>query len=450
MTSTKRSRHAALLVGMATVTALACNLIFASAAPAYADTTHQTKAIAIEGQIAPGTGGKTFDHCTAQDIVVNAGNVCTDEPMVNDRGDVVFVSTYGGGTGTGIFLWHEGKLSPIAVTGQTTPAGTIGGGTFLSDYDGPAFNNDATVAFVANILTGGPSTTAVFQKRLGHGLTTIARQGDNAPGGGTFTFFDDLAQNNKGDVAFIAGYDNGGPQTGIFLKPAEGSLRAIVRGGSKLTSTGWTLCGFVDGPWLNDNGTVVFQADSVCDALGNSLAAFDGSVFIKQLEKSIQPLVLIGDPGPKSVGGTITEIKIGRPGINRDQVGLILALTGGSTENVLATKPLKGSNDFSVCARQGDPAPAGGGVLSFNGDPAIAADGTLSMPATVGPNDSIDGIFTCRNGRSEPIALQGDVKPVGTGNTYGSLEEASLSEHYIVFQDESNSPTGVYLGTINH
>lgn len=418
----------------AIIAAFVASFLLLPLLPASAAQPRPTKAVAVQGDVAPGTGGLTFTHF--------------DEPMINANDDVAFGASYSTLFGFGFFLRHEKVLSPVILLGQTTAEGTIG----PFGFDGPALNSEGTVAVVANNITGGTTTAAVYRKKLGGPLVAIAKQGDAAPGvvGGTFVFFDDLAINNAGDIAFNATYTTDAgitTKTGVFLKQRGDPLVAILRNGDSLPGTGGTFCGTfngdvaLDGPWLNDNGVVTFQADCISGGAGT----FTGSVFIKKPEQSsIQAFVKIGDPGPASTGGTITEIKTGRPGLNETQAVMLLTISSTTPEKVVVTKQLNGDQRVRVCATDQQSSPVGGGVISFNGDPTIAGNGTIGMAVTVGLTDNTDAIFTCKEKEISAIVLQGDPKPVGTGNTYGSVEESSNATGHVVFLDEGATLRGVY------
>ena len=71
----------------------------------------------------------------------------------------------------------------------------------------------------------------------------------------------------------------------------------------------------IDGPWVNDNDDVAFAADHI-----NAASSFEGSVFLKSFNQSLQALLLMGAAGPAGVGGTISSIGIGRPALNNSDV----------------------------------------------------------------------------------------------------------------------------------
>ncbi|HEV7412408.1 MAG TPA: hypothetical protein VGP14_02015, partial [Casimicrobiaceae bacterium] len=114
--------------GTAALFLIALSLHCEGAAPG----SRPTRNVALEGQVAPNTGGQLFTSF--------------DEPMVNASGQVAFMGNYTGGAG--VFLNKNGVVSSVVVSGNTIPGlGTV---TFVDDgdVDGPAINNSGTVAFV--------------------------------------------------------------------------------------------------------------------------------------------------------------------------------------------------------------------------------------------------------------------------------------------------------------
>jgi hypothetical protein len=399
-----------------------------------------TAPVALEGQTAPGTGGATFTDF--------------DEPFVNTAGDETFNACYTGGSGDGCgtFLRRGGVLSPIVVSGQTVPGG-VGAVTFtyVGDIDGPTFNNKSTVGLVVRNGNNG-NTGAVLQKKLNGSLTVIAKNGDTAPGtSGVFADFDDMAQNNNDDFAFIATYteDSGATfKTGVFLKPSSGAMVPIVLNGDTLPSTGGgtqcgTYTGDIDGPWMNDSQTVAFIADEICGGTVDS-----GSAFVKPSGMALQPLVLKGDPAPSAIGGTIDDVAIGRPGLNNSNVvGFKAEIGGGSVGFAILTKQIGGSP--VPCVLGGSSAPGTTGTFSDFDPPAINQNGLLSIESSVTGDATVSkGIFTCRNGAVNAIALEGDPKP-GTASTFGDdVSDASLSDNGKVTFIDTVSPTGVFVNVL--
>jgi hypothetical protein len=426
--------------------------------------------VASEGDTAPGTGGLTFSSATCGSSENRGSIPGFDEPQTNDAGGAAFDACLSDGSG-GVFLKQKDKsIVPVALGGQTVPG--IGGtfSTVGSEFEGPRLNQDNTVAFANNAISGGTATGALFLKKKDGPLTAIVRQGDSAPGtnNGVFGAFDDLSMNHNNDVAFIASYTEDGGITfkaGVFLYSGKnGSVTNVALDGDSLPGTGGgvvfaegTLAfdplEAIDGPWLNDKDVVAFTTD----VSGGSISDTDGSVFARQPGQPIQPFVLVGDPVPSPTGGTIgSSIAIGTVGLNNQNVLGFDAEVDGSnaTDAVVASKKLGGS--IEVCARDGDHAPGTTGTFSSaTQNPhetpptglskvSINDDGSLIFHSdVVGDTTNFQGIFDCKRGSTDALVLTGDTRP--NGGTYGNTEEEAVGGNAVVFDDEINTPIGVYL-----
>jgi hypothetical protein len=194
------------------------------------------KIAAVVQEDDPAPGGGRFDF--------------VDLASLNDDGRVAFFGEVTGGGGqSGIFLWSGGDLSVIARHRDPAP----GGGTFVlstaQSIFAPSLNAAGQVAFAAGLSTG---STGVFLFADGN-LSQIARPGDLAPGGGTFTFADSASLNNSGQVTFPAGLSSGGIGAFVF---SEGSLSAAARPGDSAPGGGSFT--FADFPQLNALGQLAF------------------------------------------------------------------------------------------------------------------------------------------------------------------------------------------------
>ena len=436
---TQRARGIIARLSAATLVAL----VFASATDAAG--TRPVQTVALEGQTAPGTGGATFTNF--------------DEPFTNTSGQVTFWGCYTG-PGCGVFLLSGGALSPVAVAGQivagvgTLPLPDLGG----TNTDGPALNNAGTVALkVGNIV--GSTTAAIFQKTLSGPLTAIVKQGDAAPGttGGVYAEFDDMSQNNNGDVAFIATYtEDGGTtfKTGVWIRQAGGALVKVITHGDPVPA-GAITCpsgyvssgdpGDIDGPWMNDSQVVVFLIDGPC---GNDSTAGD-HLLVKQPSQPLAAFVTEGDPAPASIGGTIGGFKLGRPAFNNANVlgYRAVEITGSVAESVV-THAMGGSP--IACVNLGAPAPGTTGTISsfVDNPPTINQSGRLFFVAGV-TGDAIvsQGLFTCQNGSVVPVVFQGDPIP-GTASVFSArIEEGSMSDDGRVAFLHENSPLGVFVSS---
>src|SRR5260370_25032458 len=99
-------------------------------------------------------------------------------------------------------------MSKVAANG-----GPAAGGGSLRNLRFPALNDGGQVAFVSNF----PGGRGVFLY-TGGTITRLVRNGEPAPGGGTFsTAFTSLSLNANGIVAFVAPAGSGTNPPGIFF-----------------------------------------------------------------------------------------------------------------------------------------------------------------------------------------------------------------------------------------
>jgi hypothetical protein len=432
-------------VGIRGGAALVGTFLLLSSSSAHAAGTTASQAVAILGQAAP--GGGTF--------------VRFDEPRTNPAGHVLFLGYTA--SDEGVYFW-DGALHKVARPGDTLP----GIGRLGTTWDGPVLNEPDTVALVNYGITSGAATfNAVIHKSKGGSWTFAAKGGQAVPGctGGPFTFvtFDDIAQNDNNDLAFIGEYTDVASvhHAGVFVKYSLKPVTAVVCDGDTLGSGEGTISAThavdtdIDGPGINDQGDVVFSPEKV---VGGTASNGSGGVYIKPKGMAIHPLVKVGDPGPATIGGMIAatedSISLSSVGLNNQSIGLRLDITGGSATSVVATRGIASGGALSSCASQGETAPGtGGGTFSGFQAPTLSDNGNLGFSAEVGTTDSI---FSCRNGVVTPFVLQGDPRPSPKG-TYLNLEESSIggeefaTDFEIAFleqnsSDECANPTGVYVG----
>ena len=401
------------------------------AKPAHAAHGRVAKTVATVGQSLPGTGF-TMDF--------------PDEPMVDTKGDVVFGAVFNTSSDSGIFYKPIKKNAGLSTLATTLTA--ISGLGTPTEFDGPAISSSGIIAFVAR---GGTADGLLRKKKGKSPLQVLMKTGDTAPGtgGATFVTFNDLSINAAGDTAVIATYTDGiTTKTGVFLFTAKGIV-PITLNGDSLPGTGGTQDGMnpedIDGPWVNDNDDVAFAADRIDTAI-----AFEGSVFLKKFNQPIQSLLLMGAAGPSGLGGTISSIGVGRPGLNdSDVLSFNAEVVGGSAGSFVGvTSPTTG---IVGCAQQGQPAPGTTGTFDAAEAPfgnANIAGNTMEFHSNImGDPNNLQGIFSCGRASTVPtlrtVVLPTSQKPVGT---YGSgLEEDSLSSKWAVFDDEDGTPIGVFV-----
>lgn len=117
--------------------------------------------VVLQGQAAPGTGGKEFFGFS--------------EPVLNDNGAVAFRAKIGVEIGNeGVFLFSNGSTSAIAITGQLAP-GT--GGQRFTGFSVPDLNDSGAVAFQGRL--GDSNGIFLFSNGA---VAPIALTGQTAPG----------------------------------------------------------------------------------------------------------------------------------------------------------------------------------------------------------------------------------------------------------------------------
>jgi hypothetical protein len=396
--------------------------------------------VALAGQPAPTSPSSTFDEF--------------DEPMVASNGNVVFIGFLSGPPFTGIFFKKNNASASVKLISSTN---VMIPGAFIPDdgFDGPAISQNGHIAFAA--FSSSPAGAVIRVKDPNKGtLEIVVKTGDTAPGtgGATFFGFDDLAINNKGDVAFLASYKSGLiVKSGVFLATKKGIV-AILLNGDSLPGTGGVATGEFasdqDGPWLNDKDDVAFAVDDI-----DAFPSFEGSIFLKRGKKgaTLESLLLMGTTFS---GVASTSIGVGRPGLNNQDV---LAFTADTSPGTIAVvgAVVPGSGPI-VCANRGDTAPDTTtatfnqtGILDTSspfGNPTISNNAVEFHSELRGDAANPRGIFTCaifkKTLEVREAVLVSDPKPTGS---WGNIEEDSSSNVWIVFVDEDSSPgpVGVFI-----
>jgi hypothetical protein len=186
---------------------------------------------------------------------------------LNDRGDVLFealVPNASGDQELGLFLrTADGKTSAIVRPGDKSPEG----GVFsLPKRARGTLNVSGQIAFRANVDMGGTTWTGVYLYQDGK-ITPVATPAINAPGAGKFQEARDPHINNKGQIAFLGDTGSG---FGVYLYD-NGQIKALgtpamdLPGGGKLEGAGGSECalalnqaGAVAVVLMSDNGAGVY------------------------------------------------------------------------------------------------------------------------------------------------------------------------------------------------
>jgi hypothetical protein len=159
-------------------------------------------AVAVVGDVAPGTGGGAYTSIAA--------------PRISNTGRTVFsasVNLTGENSIGGVFLDENGIQSAVALAGQTAPG--TGGGTY-SGFTSPDVSDDGKVIFHATVA--GSSITEGIFVAYGNFHRAIALEGDPAPGtgGGVFTDFFFAPKIEEAQGIFWASMSGGSSPSGVF------------------------------------------------------------------------------------------------------------------------------------------------------------------------------------------------------------------------------------------
>jgi hypothetical protein len=173
---------------------------------------------------------------------------------LNDRGDVLFeakVPNPSGEQELGLFLrTADGKVSAVVRPGDASPEG----GVFsLPRRARGTINSSGVVVFRANVTRGGDTWTGIYRFHDGK-ITPVVTPETDAPGGGKFVQALDPRINNQGQIAFLGGTADG---LGVY-RIDNGQIKALIApgsdlpGGSKLDGAATTECGLQ----INQSGAV--------------------------------------------------------------------------------------------------------------------------------------------------------------------------------------------------
>src|SRR5215471_4775923 len=222
--------------------------------------------------VTPAPGGGFFQGSSAlrSTVVNNSGTVLFDGMIPTADGIHIQGEPYIG-LGVGIFQAdRNGAISSVVSPGDPAP----GGGTFDFAANG-YINSGGDVAFGAHIASDPCNSNAmqtdiircfesVYVKKKGTGeITSIAHQGDPAPGGGTYRLAFGPVINSRGDIVFIGDLTPAPDflkDLAVFLN-VGGVTVPIARPGDPMPGGGnlATASDFITNYNLNNRGDVSFH-----------------------------------------------------------------------------------------------------------------------------------------------------------------------------------------------
>ena len=362
---------------------------------------------------------------------------------LNDAGQVGFFGLIGeaagGGVDFGLYRGQVGSVVRLARQGQSAPDGD-GSFSFLA---GPILNDAGVAAFRGDLVgtSGGTRDGSGIFLGDGAAVTTVARDGQLAPGGsGRIMLLDGVVPtlNGVGQTAFRVELEetNGGlsSSSAVFRGAGtSGSLVEIAREDQPSPDGNGTLGGFQSTPTINDVGQVGFRA-FLRETADSSLD--DEGVFRSDaINSDANILVQIAREGEVAPNGVGVLSGFDDPSVN--EAGQLVFRTfidlqdGGSRRDEEAVFRGDGEQLIRVARTgQGLPNDTRNDVFSGFGRPSLNDAGTIAFSASIDfQNDkaSFDsrGIFRS-DGTLVEIARRGQPAPTTDGQTEGILFDLPL------------------------
>jgi hypothetical protein len=306
-------------------------------------------------------------------------------PALSDAGLVAFAAAVSGGKAVeGIFTWSNGRLRPVALTGNPAPGMAS---SVLAGLDSPAVNARGDVVFLATIRRGRETVDAILAS-AGGTLRKIAAQGDPAPAGGTFAAFGPPVINARGAVAFAAVVEGKAVPGGLFV--ASGERIQMVVGAGDETPAGGIFAKFSERIALNDAGVVAFHGMLKFAPVAAAIFAVEGG--------RLRAISQLGDPAPG--GGTIEHFGLWPAVSTRGAIAFAASIEGGpSPVAILITD---GAALLQVVA-VGDRLPGGDRITTLTLYPVVSVSPHGDVTFAVAPTatgEGPEGLFAAAPSRA--------------------------------------------------
>ncbi len=272
----------------------------------YALLGNRLSTVALVGAPAPGDGTFTEDAFQSSALpAISDRRQIAFRAKTSQSGQAIFLATP---AGSGVSLTRIAKLgsdSPDgghftefdAPSGITAPAsgaplvaftaktnGTSAGGLFLAT---PTLVSQAASGYIPSFRMNNAGQVVYENGDIYLGSTAgsspVVRDGDAAPGGGTFLNLREPGINDSGEIVFIAYVNRNSDSSsdGIFVRDAAGTVKTIA---SSAAPGGGTLSGFGP-PEINNAGLVMFTADvEVGDQTFYGIFFGDGKDLVKVVQ----------------------------------------------------------------------------------------------------------------------------------------------------------------------
>src|ERR1044071_479137 len=396
---------------------------------------------------------------------------------INNAGQIAFSAITEPGNDQGQFLFANGQISAVAVTGQAAPDG----GVFNSNSEGGGIvNNAGQVLFVGSRALHGPAlylfSSNQFQRVIGQG-DTIPRQpkfvcptATGVGSGDLVLISDSTFPGGNGGYTATPMRGTGQPQSNLAIHIGEGlgadgvvdflfgfsmnkhgqvaaGVSSEARGTITLTQKG-SLSVLVDSgansavapegtvPSINDKGETAF--------VGVNLADFAPGIF---LNSKGQNTLLLNAATPVPGGGTFGQFF--NVSLNTlDQLAFMGQSTFGATGIFFAS-----NGALTPLATDGGAAPGGGNFLLFLGNPrsgpVIDNSGDVafasSLSGTNGGFFGSGGVFLFKNGVVTRIVGPNDPSPDGGIFLFADAPSINSNGDVAFFAETSNFNFGAFV-----
>ncbi len=413
--------------------------------PAFA----QADTITIAKSKAPNTpvvGGDTVLNFTG-----GVGQLPQPTPVLNDRGEVVFLASLTGNSSSNVAILRGtgGSLVPLARKGGLTPDGTDTYGQLRQ----PAINNNGHVVFLGYELLSNKGT--LYRLSLTN-AQEVMQDGQDVPGGlGSFltTPFGALSfpprPNSHGHLAFSTTFD--GNQRSVILHSDDSGLHTVeIDFTSNPLGGSWRSFSGVNS--INDSNQVAFFGMANYPALSLRSAIFAGRT------DGPKDTVYGFEGNPDPSGDGIQGDMSGPFDINPNgefAFGIRLTGSSGGTNNDYVLYRGKVSNPQVQIARRGDLAPSGVGKLNFSGifTPKINKSGQVAFASElagsgIGTTNNT-GIFVGSGGPLTQIVIENQLAPTTT-NTFAGRFDSFPSDFAFNDAGQVAFATTTPLRGVNH
>ena len=361
-------------------------------------------ALALEGDIAPGTGGGTYTFF--------------EDLSINESGAVAFSAFLSGGSaGRGLFVESATASGVIVLEGDPAPAPAVG--NFAVPY-GPQIADNGDVVFTST-LTSNPGAGVLF-RASGGTIQVVALPGDPAPGsgGGTFSSLPAWpAANSAGQIAFVAGIANGNRLTGIYFYSGGVVSPILFRGDPAPGLSGTITNIFSTGLSINEVGEVAFPVTI------NDNTVFPARNYDAVYRYSGGVLEVVAEEDEIPVGGDGSAYDVFRKeSTSISDAGDVVfdAILDGGTNSQGVFVDAPGAAGQAVMFF-GDPAPgSGGGTFSDGVLPSTNGLGDIAFRGTILGGNTSEGVYKETGGSIAALAVEGDAAPGTAGGVFASFD----------------------------